>query len=82
MMMMMMTIRGRDGGTNFIFRIKEQETRLTLQEHGGGVDDDDDPRKRWKDQLHLEDQGTGNNAYPFRNMMMMMMMMMIVCFTP
>jgi len=28
----------RDGGTNFILRIKEQETRLTLQEH----DDDDD----------------------------------------
>ena len=28
---------GRDGGTNFILRIKEQETRLTLQEH----DDDD-----------------------------------------
>jgi len=30
--------RGRDGGTNFILRMKEQETRLTLQEH----DDDDD----------------------------------------
>ena len=30
--------RGRDGGTNFILRIKEQQTRLTLQEH----DDDDD----------------------------------------
>jgi hypothetical protein len=30
--------RGRDGGANFILRIKEQETRLTLQEH----DDDDD----------------------------------------
>jgi len=30
--------RGRDGGTKFILRIKEQETRLTLQEH----DDDDD----------------------------------------
>ena len=30
--------RGRDGGTNFILRNKEQETRLTLQEH----DDDDD----------------------------------------
>ena len=30
--------RGRDGGgTNFILRIKEQETRLTLQEY----DDDD-----------------------------------------
>ena len=30
--------RGRDGGTNCILRIKEQETCLTLQEH----DDDDD----------------------------------------
>jgi len=30
--------RGRDGGTNFILRIKEQETHLILQEH----DDDDD----------------------------------------
>ena len=36
-MMMMIMIRGRDGGTTFILRIKEQETRLTLQEH----DDDD-----------------------------------------
>ena len=34
--------RGSDGGTNFILRIKEQETRLTLQEHD---DDDDDERK-------------------------------------
>ena len=30
--------QGRDGGTNFILRIKEQETHLTLQEH----DDDDE----------------------------------------
>jgi len=30
--------RGRDRGTNSILRIKEQETRLTLQEH----DDDDE----------------------------------------
>jgi len=30
--------RGRDGGTNFILRIKEQETHLNLHEH----DDDDD----------------------------------------
>jgi len=34
--------RGRDGGTNFILRIKEQETRLTLQEHDDDDDDDDD----------------------------------------
>ena len=32
--------RGRDGGTNFILRVKEQETRLTLHEHD--VDDDDE----------------------------------------
>ena len=32
--------RGRDGGTNFVLRIKEQETRLILHEHD--VDDDDD----------------------------------------
>ena len=38
--------RGRDGGTNFILRIKEQETRLTLQEH-----DDDDDDKHEKTQL-------------------------------
>ena len=34
--------RGRDGGTNFILRIKEQETLLTLQEHDDDDDDDDD----------------------------------------
>jgi len=40
--------RRRDGGTNFILRIKEQETHLILPQH----DDDDDneikrmPRKR------------------------------------
>ena len=33
--------RRRDGGTNFILRIKGQETRLALQEH----DDDDDDDK-------------------------------------
>ena len=33
--------RGRDGGTNFILRIKEQETRLTLQEYDDDDDDDD-----------------------------------------
>jgi hypothetical protein len=33
--------RGRDGGTKFILRIKEQETCLTLQEH-----DDDDLKKQ------------------------------------
>ena len=33
--------RGRDGGTNFILRIKEEETCLTLQEHDDDDDDDD-----------------------------------------
>ena len=33
---------GRDGGINFILRIKEQETCLTLQEHDDDDDDDDD----------------------------------------
>ena len=37
--------RGRDGGTNFILRIKEQETPLTLQEH-----DDDDEKKNHNDE--------------------------------
>jgi hypothetical protein len=34
--------RGRDGGTNCILRIKEQETRLTLHEHDDDDYDDDD----------------------------------------
>jgi hypothetical protein len=33
--------RGREGGTNFILRIKEQETCLTLQENDDDDDDDD-----------------------------------------
>jgi hypothetical protein len=32
---------GRDGGTNFILRTKEQETRLILHEHDDDDDDDD-----------------------------------------
>jgi len=34
--------RRRDRGTNFTLRIKEQETRLTLQEHDDDDDDDDE----------------------------------------
>ena len=34
--------RGRDGGTNFTLRIKEEETRLTLHEHDDDDDDDDE----------------------------------------
>ena len=33
--------RRRDGGTKFILRIKEEETRLTLHEHDDDDDDDD-----------------------------------------
>ena len=32
----------RDGGTNYILRIKEQGTRLNLHEHNDDDDDDDD----------------------------------------
>jgi len=40
--------RGIDEGTNFILRIKEQETRLTLQEHDDDDDgDDDDDDDKW-----------------------------------
>ena len=43
--------RRRDGGTNFILRIKEQETRLTLHEHD---DDDDDDMHNFTDKkLHV-----------------------------
>jgi hypothetical protein len=37
--------RRKNGGTNFILRIKEQETRLTLHEHDDDDDDDDDDDK-------------------------------------
>ena len=33
--------RGRDGGTNLILRINDQETRLILHEHDDDDDDDD-----------------------------------------
>ena len=36
--------QGRDGETKFILMIKEQETRLTLQEHDDDNDDDDNCR--------------------------------------
>ena len=37
--------RGRDGETNFMLRMKEQETRLTLQEHDEDDDDTQDVLK-------------------------------------
>jgi hypothetical protein len=33
--------RGREGGTNLILRIKEQEKRIILHEHDDDGDDDD-----------------------------------------
>jgi hypothetical protein len=38
--------RRRDGGTNFILRIKELETRLILHEHDDDDDDYDNTNKR------------------------------------
>jgi hypothetical protein len=36
--------RGRNGGTNFILRIKEQETCIILREHDDDDDDDDNDK--------------------------------------
>ena len=44
---------GRDGGTNFILRIKEQETRLTLQEHDDNDDDDDNIIRKFYSVLNI-----------------------------
>ena len=48
--MMLMFNRGRDKGTKFITRIKEQETSRTLEEYDDDDFDDDgfddDPRNR------------------------------------
>ena len=41
--------RRRDGGTNFILRIKEQETRLTLHEH----EDGDEMWRKLRSESHL-----------------------------
>ena len=45
---MIKMIRGRDGGTNFIIRIKEKPTvlKLRLYDDDDDDDDDDDPTKR------------------------------------
>ena len=50
--MMIKMIRGRDGGTNFIMRIKVNATRLTVREYDDD-DDEDDPRKRWREYFIL-----------------------------
>jgi hypothetical protein len=43
--------RRRDGGTNIILRIKEQEIRLNLHEHDDGDDDDDDDDDDFDDDI-------------------------------
>ena len=42
----------------------KQTTKRTLQYKPNGRRNIGRPRKRWRDQLHLEDQGTGNTPYP------------------
>ena len=42
--------RGRDGGTSYILRIKEQETRLNLHEH----DDDDHAKTSFPERILFE----------------------------
>ena len=49
-------------------------TKQALQYKPKGRRDIGRPTKRLRDQLHLEDQGTGKHASPFMMMMMMMMM--------
>ena len=61
--------RGRDGGTNSILRIKEQETRLILHKRDDDDDDDNDDKKsgnrplvrtgnRWKNQFFFDRQAS------------------------
>ena len=50
--------RGRDGGTNFMLRIKEQEKRLTLQEH------DDDHHHHHHHHQNREDFNLFNEPQP------------------
>jgi len=47
--------RGRNGGTNFILRMKEQETRLAFHEHD---DDDDDDLNFHNQERQATMQGT------------------------
>jgi hypothetical protein len=43
--------RGRDGGTNFILKIEEQETHLILHEHG---EDDDELMNHFSQGDHVK----------------------------
>jgi hypothetical protein len=75
------TIREKLGVQNIVKEIKQyQQKRLphvqrmntnripkeALQYRPKGRRNIGRPRKRWKDQLHLEDQGTGNTPNPSR----------------
>jgi hypothetical protein len=51
--------------------------KQALQCRPTGHRDIGQPRKRWRDQLHLEVKGAGLHTQTFMNMMMMMMMMMM-----
>jgi len=50
--------------------------KQALQYKSKGRRDIGRPRKRWRDQLHFEDQGTGNMMKPNKNLMMMMMILL------
>ena len=72
-------IREKTGAQNIVKEIKQyQEKRLhhvqrmdthrlrkqALQHKSKGRRDIGRPRKRWRDQIHVEDQGTGNTPKP------------------
>jgi len=35
------------------------------------------PRKRWRDQLHLEDQGTGNTPNPSGTLLLLLLLLLL-----
>jgi hypothetical protein len=53
---------------NWLQHVQRMDTnripKQALQYKPKGRRDTERPRKRWKDQLHLEDQGTGNTPNP------------------
>ena len=62
--------RRRDGGTNCILRIKEKETRLTLQEHDDDDDDDEIDQENatlWNTDLitYVNGSGVSSKFYMF-----------------
>jgi hypothetical protein len=72
-------IRGKTGAENIVKEIKEyqekwlqhvqrmdrnRKPKQAIQYKTKGRRNIGRPRKRWRDQLHLEDQGTGNTTNP------------------